>query len=63
MAWVVDTCVLIDVLEDDPEFGLVSAEALDAHLDEGLHVRVLGRHALPVPLPRSGHRAVPIARP
>jgi predicted nucleic acid-binding protein len=38
MAWVVDTCVLIDVLEDDPEFGIASAETLDAHSDEGLIV-------------------------
>jgi predicted nucleic acid-binding protein len=38
MAWVVDTCVLIDVLEDDPEFGIISAEALDAHSEDGLVV-------------------------
>jgi predicted nucleic acid-binding protein len=36
MAWVVDTCLLIDVLEGDPEFGVSTAEALDAHGDEGL---------------------------
>lgn len=36
MAWVVDTCVLVDVLEDDPEFGRTSALTLDAHIDEGL---------------------------
>ncbi|HEV7668186.1 MAG TPA: type II toxin-antitoxin system VapC family toxin [Thermoanaerobaculia bacterium] len=36
MAWVVDTCVLIDVLEDDPSFGVSSAEALDTHATEGL---------------------------
>lgn len=36
MAWVVDTCVLIDVLEDDPVFGHTSALALDSHASEGL---------------------------
>lgn len=38
MAWVVDTCVLLDVLEDDPEFGRSSAFTLDAHAEEGLVV-------------------------
>jgi predicted nucleic acid-binding protein len=38
MAWVVDTCVLIDVLEDDPEFGQPSALALDSHVAEGLTI-------------------------
>jgi predicted nucleic acid-binding protein len=38
MAWVVDTCVLLDVLEDDPEFGRSSAATLDAHVEEGLIV-------------------------
>lgn len=38
MAWVVDTCVLIDVLEDDPEFGAGSAAALDRLVGEGLVV-------------------------
>lgn len=38
MAWVIDTCVLIDVLEDDPEFGASSAILLDRLLDEGLEV-------------------------
>src|SRR5688572_30395677 len=36
MAWVVDTCVLIDVLEEDPSFGLLSAETLEESLEEGL---------------------------
>lgn len=36
MAWVVDTCVLIDVLEEDPSFGAPSAEILDESLEEGL---------------------------
>jgi predicted nucleic acid-binding protein len=38
VAWVVDTCVLLDVLENDPEFGTSSAAALDARLAEGLSV-------------------------
>lgn len=38
MAWVVDTCVLLDVLEEDPEFGSSSAAALEARLAEGLVV-------------------------
>ena len=38
MAWVVDTCVLIDVLEDDPEFGRISALALDNFAAEGLTI-------------------------
>jgi len=36
MPWVVDTCVLIDVLEDDPEFGTPSAECLARLLSSGL---------------------------
>lgn len=38
MAWVVDTCVVIDVLEGDPAFGLSSARCLDLHRAEGLVV-------------------------
>jgi predicted nucleic acid-binding protein len=38
LAWVVDTCVLIDVLEDVPEFGAASARVLDQHAGEGLVV-------------------------
>jgi predicted nucleic acid-binding protein len=36
VAWVVDTAVLIDVLEHDPEFGARSARALDARARDGL---------------------------
>lgn len=36
MSWVVDTCVLLDILEDDPEFGRASARSLKARVDEGL---------------------------
>jgi predicted nucleic acid-binding protein len=38
MAWVVDTCVLLDVLEDDPEFGQVSAMTLDSLAEDGLTI-------------------------
>jgi predicted nucleic acid-binding protein len=36
MTWVVDTCIVLDVLEDDPEFGLPSARLLQQRLSEGL---------------------------
>lgn len=35
---VVDTCVLIDIAEHDPEFGVASARCLAAHLSETLTV-------------------------
>ena len=38
MSWVVDTCVLIDVLEDDPSFGKISAKCLQSMLKDGLAV-------------------------
>jgi predicted nucleic acid-binding protein len=38
MTWIVDTCVVIDVLENDPEFGLRSARLLEQVLSEGLAV-------------------------
>lgn len=38
MGWVVDTCVLIDVLEDDPEFGASSAALLERLADDGLEI-------------------------
>jgi len=38
MAWVVDTCVLIDVLDDDPRFGRTSATCLQNMLKDGLSV-------------------------
>lgn len=38
MTWVVDTCLLIDVLDDDPVFGEPSATLLEDHLPEGLIV-------------------------
>lgn len=36
MSWVVDTCVIIDVLEDDPQFGRSSARKLQSLLKQGL---------------------------
>jgi predicted nucleic acid-binding protein len=36
MAWVVDTCLVIDVLDDDPACGAASAGLLDTHADAGL---------------------------
>ena len=36
MSWVVDTCVLLDIFENDEEFALASADALDAHANDGL---------------------------
>jgi predicted nucleic acid-binding protein len=36
--WVVDTCVVLDVFEHDPQFGLVSARLLEKLLVDGLAV-------------------------
>ena len=41
MSMVVDTCVILDVLERDPTFGITSAEAIDRHVDDGLIVSPL----------------------
>lgn len=38
MNWIVDTCIVIDILENDPEFGLASAQFLEAHLADGLEI-------------------------
>jgi predicted nucleic acid-binding protein len=38
MAWVVDTCVLLDVLEDHPEHGQTSALTLDRLMVDGLTI-------------------------
>ena len=38
MTWVVDTCIVIDILENDPNFGLRSATLLETKLDEGLSI-------------------------
>lgn len=36
--WVVDTCVIIDILSGDSEFSAVSADAIDAKRGEGLAI-------------------------
>lgn len=38
MTWIVDTCVVLDVLEGDPEFGLASARLIDQLAGDGLAV-------------------------
>ena len=38
MTWVVDTSVLIDVLEDDPELGDSSARTLETLAEDGLTI-------------------------
>lgn len=38
MSWVIDTCILVDVLEDDPRFGAASAASIDALAGSGLVV-------------------------
>jgi len=38
MTWIVDTCIVIDLLENDPDFGLRSARLLEARLAEGLAI-------------------------
>lgn len=36
MAWVVDTSVLLDIRQNDPQFGRAAAECLIRYLPEGL---------------------------
>ena len=38
MKWVVDTCVVLDVLRGDEAFSVMSADALDSKRHEGLTV-------------------------
>ena len=38
MTWVIDTCIVIDVLENDPSFGLQSATLLEQKLGDGLSI-------------------------
>jgi hypothetical protein len=38
MAWVVDTCLLIDIAEADPAFGVASAKLLDNKRADGLAI-------------------------
>ena len=41
MSMVVDTCVILDVLERDPVFGVASAETIDRYADDGLLISPL----------------------
>ena len=36
--WIIDTCVVLDVFENDPEFGQASAQLLEKLLPEGLGI-------------------------
>jgi len=38
MAWVVDTCLLLDVLDDDPSFGESSARCIERYQSDGLTI-------------------------
>ena len=38
MPWVVDTCLLIDIADADPQFASGSAALLSARRNDGLHV-------------------------
>lgn len=42
MSWVVDTCLIIDVLDDDPDFGESSATLLESMMCEGLTICPVG---------------------
>ena len=47
--WVVDTCVVLDVFEDDPEFGRDSAGLLEKLLPDGLAVSPVTMMSSPQP--------------
>ena len=36
MTWVVDTCVLLDILDEIPPFAEAAAEALDVKSQDGM---------------------------
>ena len=38
MAWVVDSCVLLDIRMNDAQFGMAAANCLLAHLPDGLTI-------------------------
>ena len=38
MTWIVDTCVVLDVFENDPQYGQASAKLLQKLLSDGLAV-------------------------
>ena len=41
MSMVVDTCVILDVLEQDPTYGIASAEVLEKYAEGGLIISPL----------------------
>ena len=40
-AYVVDTPILLDILENDPEYGASSAALLDRYSDASLHISLI----------------------
>jgi hypothetical protein len=58
MNWIVDTCVVIDLLENDPDFGLRSARLLEQRLAAGASLPAI--HAIFAKIfpisPSSSHR-------
>ena len=38
MSWIVDTCILLDIFEADPEFATASADVLDRLGSDGLEL-------------------------
>lgn len=38
MVWVIDTCVILDILDSHPEFAEASSRALQSHLDDTLEI-------------------------
>lgn len=38
MSWLVDSCVLLDILDSDSEFGRSSAATIDLLVSEGLYI-------------------------
>ncbi len=38
MTWIVDTCIVLDIFENDPQFGKASAKLLERLLPDGLAI-------------------------
>lgn len=38
MTWVIDTCILVDIVKADPVFALPSAQALQSKMEDGLAI-------------------------
>ena len=38
MSWLVDSCILIDIIDGDSDFSQASADLLDAYADSGLAI-------------------------